>query len=73
MELQAKLLACIFLLDVLCSHRKTDDFRPMARCWNCPHYFEFMRRMEKEDEEVMDEIDKIHKFGYPKSFGESES
>jgi hypothetical protein len=71
--MQTKLLTCIFLLDVLCSHRKSDDFRPMERCFTCKHYLRFLRLMEEEEEKFFVECDKIRKFGYPKSFGESES
>lgn len=42
----------------------------MTTCLNCPPYSKFMREMDEEDAKVMEEIDQIHKFGYPKSFRE---
>ena len=70
---QVKLLPCIFLLDVVCPYRKSDDFRPMERCFKCKHYFRFLREMQEEEDKVHAEFDKIRKFGYPKSLGELES
>jgi hypothetical protein len=67
---QRKLLSCIFLLDVLCSDRKSDDFRPMERCFSCKHYLRFLRLMEEEEDKFFAECDKIRKFGYPKSKGD---
>ena len=58
--MQTKLLSCIFLTDLLCSFRKTDDFRPMQRCFSCKHYLRFMREMEEEDARVMSGIDRLH-------------
>jgi len=68
----------MFLLDVLCSYRKGDDFRPMKRCFTCSHYLRFLRDMAEEEDNFFDECDKIRKHGYPKDFrelknGESES
>ena len=60
-----KLLSCFFLDDVLCSFRKTDACGVMDRCLKCPHYERFNREMQEQDERVMDEIDRIRKFGYP--------
>lgn len=71
--MQAKLLTCIFFLDVLCSHRKTDDSRLMERCLECPEYARFLREMEEEEEKFFVECDKIRKYGYPKSKGDLES
>ena len=71
--MQTEILTCIFLLDVLCSHRKTEDFRPMARCFTCKHYLRFLREMEEEEDNFFVECDKIRKFGYPKDIGELES
>jgi len=63
-----KLFSCFFLLDVLCSFRKGERFGVMNRCFKCPHYRRFMREMEEEDVRVMDEIDRIRKYGYPRKF-----
>lgn len=71
-SVQRKLLTCIFLEDVLCAHRKSDNFRPMARCWTCPEYLRFLRGMQEEEEKFFEECDKIRKYGYPKSLGDME-
>lgn len=57
----------MFLLDVLCSYRKTDDFRPMERCWKCSHYLRFMRLMREGDEEEGYFVDDVHKYGREKA------
>ena len=56
-----KILSCLFLLDVLCSYRKTEKFGVMDRCLKCRHYMTFLREMDEEDEKVMDEIDRIRR------------
>ena len=71
-SVKEKLLSCMFFSDILCSFRKSEKFGVMDRCLKCPHYFRFLREMEEEDERVMDEIDKIRKYGYPKSLGDLE-
>lgn len=71
--MQTKLRTCVFSLDVLCSKRRSDDFRPMQRCFTCKHYFRFMREMQEEEDKFFAECDKIRKFGYPKDIGELES
>ena len=63
-----KLFSCFFLPDVLCSFRNNENFAIMNRCLKCPHYKRFLREMDEEDERVMDEIDKIRKYGYPRRF-----
>lgn len=63
-------LACIFSNDVPCLYRESDKVKFMTTCLNCPPYSKFMREMDEEDAKVMEEIDQIHKFGYPKSFRE---
>jgi len=45
-----KLLSCLFLLDVLCSYRKSTDFVIMARCFKCKEYIRFNAEMDEEDE-----------------------
>lgn len=55
-----KPLSCLFLLDVLCSFRKSEKvFGIMDRCLKCKHYLEFLKEMQEEDEKVMDEIDRM--------------
>lgn len=46
----SKPLSCLFLLDVLCSYRKSERSGIMGRCLKCEHYARFMREMEEEDE-----------------------
>ena len=54
-----KALSCLFLLDVLCSFRKSEKvFGIMDRCLKCRHYLEFLKVMQEEDEKIMDEIDR---------------
>ena len=63
-----KALHCLFLLDVLCSYRKSEKvFGIMDRCLKCKHYLEFLRVMQEEDEKMMDEIDEMRRF-----YGEGE-
>ena len=61
-----KLLPCVFLDDVLCSFRKSEKFTILDKCRTCPYLKRFEREMDEEDERIMDEIDKIRKYGYPK-------
>ena len=54
-----KPLSCLFILDVLCSFRKSEKvFGIMDRCLKCKYYLEFLKVMQEEDEKVMDEIDR---------------
>jgi len=62
MVVESKILACLFMLDVLCSFRKSLKFGLMDRCMKCSHYFRFLRVMAEEDEKVMDEIDRMRRF-----------
>jgi len=57
------LLSCVFLPDVLCSHRKSARFYMMDRCSACSHYLRFEREMDKEDKETMDEFDETRRTG----------
>ena len=57
-----KVLSCVFLLDVLCSFRKTEGFGIMDKCLSCSRYEEFCRVMHEEDVKVMDEIDEWRRF-----------
>ena len=58
-----KALSCLFLLDVLCSFRKSEKvFGIMDRCLKCRHYLEFLKVMQEEDEKIMDEIDEMRRF-----------
>ena len=52
-----KLLSCAFLLDVLCSYRKSEKSGVMCRCLKCEHYARFIREMEKEDEGIDKEVE----------------
>lgn len=52
-----KLLPCAFLLDVLCSYRKSEKSGVMGRCLKCEHYMRFIREMDKEDEEMDKEVE----------------
>ena len=57
-----KPLFCLFLLDVLCSFRKSGKvFGVMDRCLKCPHYLRFLDEMAEEDEKVMDEIERMQR------------
>ena len=56
--MSSKLLPCMFKPEILCSFRKTMKFVVMHRCMKCRFYREFMREMEEEDQEIMDEIDR---------------
>ena len=58
-----KAFHCLFLLDVLCSFRKSEKvFGIMDRCLKCKHYHEFLRMMAEEDKKIMDEIDEMMRF-----------
>ena len=61
-DVKPKILSCLFLLDVLCSYRKTEGFGVMDRCMKCRHYEEFLRVMQEEDEKVMDEVDEMRRY-----------
>ena len=56
-------LRCLFSNDALCSSEKRAGSALMGRCLKCRRYRRFMRRMEEEDECLMDEIDRIRKEG----------
>ena len=60
-DVKRKILSCLFLLDVLCSYRKTEGFGVMDRCLKCPHYFRFVREMEEEEEAFFEEVDRIRR------------
>ena len=63
-SVEKKLLSCLFWLDVLCSYRRRyEKLGIMDRCLKCPHYFRFLREMDKEDQKVMDEVDEIRRTG----------
>jgi len=57
-----KVFSCLFLLDILCSYRKTEKLGVMDRCLNCRYYREFLCIMDEEDQKVMDEIDEMRRF-----------
>ena len=57
-----KPLSFFFVLDVLCSFRKSEKvFGIMDKCLRCRHYRRFMREMAEKDVKVMDQIDEIQK------------
>ena len=61
-EDELKGLRCVFSDNVLCSFRKSLKSGVMDRCLKCRHYFAFMGRMEKKEDEfwkVHDEIREI--------------
>ena len=60
-----KVLSCLFMTNVLCSYVKNEKYGVMDRCMKCPHYEEFLRIMDAEDQKIMDEFDEIlRKEGY---------
>lgn len=61
---QVKFLTCVFLLDVLCSFRKTDDFRVMDRCMECRHYLRFSREMQEQEEKFFAFEEDVRKYGW---------
>ena len=61
---EPKILPCVFDKKVLCSFRKSLKFGIMDRCFSCRHHTDFIRFMEEQDAEVMDEIDRIRREGY---------
>jgi len=63
-----RILSCVFWSDVKCSLRKSEYSAIADRCLECSHYKRFEREMEEEEEEFWDEVDRIRKYGYPKSF-----
>lgn len=56
---KGKLLSCLFLSDVLCSHVKGQRSGVMDRCMKCRHYQRFLSIMDEKDQKIMDEIDRI--------------
>lgn len=58
-----RLLSCVFLLDILCSFRKSEKSYIMHRCFSCRYYRRFMREMEEEDRKVDAEVEEIHRTG----------
>jgi len=59
---------CVFLVDRVCPHRKSEGkrkrFSIANQCFKCSLYKQFVRMVDAEDERVMDEIEKIRKHGY---------
>jgi hypothetical protein len=63
-DVESKVFSCLFMLDVLCSHVKSEKSKGvMDRCLKCRHYLRFLRIMHDEDMKVMDEIDEIRRTG----------
>ena len=61
-DVEPKVLSCLFLPHILCSYRKTEKLGVMDRCLNCRYYREFLRIMHAEDMKVMDEIDRMRRY-----------
>ena len=61
-SVEKKLLSCLFLLDVLCSHVKREGLTGvMERCFKCSHYLRFMREMEEEEAEFFEEAERLRR------------
>jgi len=60
---QPALVPCVFLLDVMCSFRRSEKVSYMDRCSNCPQFKRFEREMDEEDKKTMDEFDEIRRTG----------
>jgi len=60
-----KAFSCAFLPDVFCSFRKDGNSVMMERCLKCVHHAEFLRLMQKEDEdedaEFLLEFERVNK------------
>jgi hypothetical protein len=51
---------CIHLNNIVCPHPKRGEFKPLdCRCFRCPHFKQWEKTMEEEDERVTNEIDLI--------------
>lgn len=55
---------CIWLLDVKCALRKNKSVLFMEQCSSCIFFKQFQLEADLEEERVMDEIEKIRKYGY---------
>ena len=62
MSSKSKVLPCLFLQEVLCSFRRTENLGVMDRCLRCKYYLRFLRIMHAEDMKVMDEIDEMRRY-----------
>jgi hypothetical protein len=58
-ESQREVLSCVFFDDVLCSFRKSQKPKIMARCLKCSRYKRFGREMEKEEDEFFEFCEKV--------------
>ena len=67
-SVKKNLLSCLFVLDVFCSYRRYEKLGIMNRCLDCKHFKQFLRDMQEEEEEFWEEVDKTHKYGYPRRF-----
>ena len=63
MSVRKKLLSCLFMLNVLCSHRRYGKTGIVDRCLKCKYYKSFLSEMAEQDELVMHEIDEIRRTG----------
>lgn len=57
--MSSKPLSCLFMPDVFCSHRKTENLGVMDKCLKCKHYLEFAREMEEFEQEAFEELDRL--------------
>ena len=62
MVVESKVLSCLFLRDVLCSFRRTENLGVMDRCLKCKHYFRFLHIMHEQDMKVWDEIEEMRRY-----------
>ena len=58
-----KVLSCLFLLNVLCSFRKVEQFAVLDRCFKCPHYSRFVQEMEELEDAFWEEEERLRREG----------
>jgi len=62
--------SCLFLDDVLCSHRRSkrfsDSYLVAKYCVKCPHYEQFNRLMDEEDAREGAEVEEFFRTGVMK-------
>lgn len=60
-DVESKVLPCLFLSNVLCSYVKSESTGVLDRCLKCKHYLRFLQIMHDEDMKVMDEIEEMRR------------
>ena len=60
-DVEPKVLSCLFWDDVLCSYRRTEKFGVMDKCMKCSHYLRFLRVMHELDMKD-DEIERMRRY-----------